>query len=424
MRKPIIRPFRAVRFDESVAGDVGRLLAPPYDVSSPELIARLHERSPLNMTHLEHVRTEDGADPHALVAARYRRWLHDGVLRQDDRPALYRYDHTFRVAGRERTRRGIFAAVRLAHWDEHIVLPHERTFPGPVAERRGRLRAVRANISPVYLLASDPTGRFGELLNSGGERLVETTDPDGESHVLTRIEQDRVDEIVRAIAGTKLFVADGHHRYEAALAHRDEERAAHGGATDGGSEFVLALIADAADADVLILPTHRLVNGPPDVDPDVVRSRLAAHFTLEPIQPETDSPRAADDFVAVVRFAGEASAWRLGLRPGSPHTELMPANRDAAWRRLPAAILESVVFEHVLGMDQATIRERVTFTHDAGAANAAVDDGQAQIAFLLPAPSVADLVTVAEAGDRMPPKSTYFYPKVPAGLVIYDFAQS
>src|SRR5215212_7455819 len=202
MQKPIIRPFRAVRFDESVAGDVGRLLAPPYDVSSPELIARLHERSPLNMTHLEHVRTEDGADPHVLVAARYRRWLSDGILRHDDRPALYRYDHTFRVDGHDCTRRGIFATVRLAHWEERIVLPHERTFPGPVAERRGRLRAVRANLSPVYLLANDPTGRFGELLNAVGERLVETTDPDGESHVLTRIKQDRDNEIVRSVAGT------------------------------------------------------------------------------------------------------------------------------------------------------------------------------------------------------------------------------
>src|SRR5215213_11222504 len=232
MRQPTIRPFRAIRYDERVAGGLGLLLAPPYDVSTPGLIEELHRRSRLNMTHLEHVRPDPGENPHELVADRYRRWRADGVLRIDDRPALYRYDHTFRIDGVERTRQGIFAAVRLAHWEERIVLPHERTFPGPVAERLGRLRAVRANLSPVYLLANDPTGRFGELLNAVGERLVETTDPDGESHVLTRIKQDRDNEIVRSVAGTRLFVADGHHRYEAALAYRDEERSAHDDVAD------------------------------------------------------------------------------------------------------------------------------------------------------------------------------------------------
>ena len=424
MRKPLIRPFRGTRYDESIAGDVGRLLAPPYDVSSPELIARLHERSPLNMTHLEHVRTEDGADPHALVARRYETWQRDGVLRRDDRPALYRYDHTFLFDGQARTRRGFFAAVRLAHWDERIVLPHERTFPGPVAERRGRLRAVRANLSPVYLLANDPSGAFGGLLNADGERLAETTDPDGESHVLTRIDDDRVAEIVRAIAGSRLFVADGHHRYEAALAFRDEDRDSRGKTRNGGSDFVLALIAGASDPNVLILPTHRLVGGLESFDPDVIRSRLSACFELGPPRPMPDSVEPGRDVVAVVRFAGEPLGRRIALRPESPHAALMPADRSPAWKRLPAAILESVVFEHVLGLEPDAMRAHVGFTPDESAANAAIDTGKAQIAFLLPAPSVADLVAVAEAGDRMPPKSTYFYPKVPAGLVIYDFAQS
>src|SRR5215217_2334484 len=277
MRQPTIRPFRAIRYDERVAGGLGLLLAPPYDVSTPGLIEELHRRSHLNMTHLEHVRPDPGENPHELVADRYRRWRADGVLRIDDRPALYRYDHTFRIDGVERTRQGIFAAVRLAHWEERIVLPHERTFPGPVAERLGRLRAVRANLSPVYFLAHDPSGRFAECLHADGERIAETTDPDGESHLLARIDDERtIRGIVAAVAATRLFVADGHHRYEAALALRDEELDA--GPSAGGQEFVLALIADAADPNVLILPTHRLVDGLPDFDRTAILRSLAARF--------------------------------------------------------------------------------------------------------------------------------------------------
>lgn len=380
------------------------------------------------MTHLEHVRPDPGANPHAIVANRYRQWRADGVLCRDARPALYRYDHTFFLDGERRTRRGIFAAVQLARWDERIILPHERTFPGPVAERLGRVRAVRANLSPVYLLAHDRSGAFGRLLaDETGEPLAETTDPDGETHTLARIDDPTaIAEVAGVLGSTQLFVADGHHRYEAALALRDELRKADGASVEpAGPEFVLALIADAADPDVLILPTHRLVRGLGDVDPEEIRRRLGELFTLEPAGPvSAGAVPETGDAISLIRFAGEAAWWRLRAKSGRPHERLMPADRSSAWRRLPAAVLETAVFEHVLGLPAGDLQKYVRFTHEAAAAARAVGSGSAQIAFVLPAPSVADLVAVAEAGDRMPPKSTYFYPKVPAGLVVYDFAES
>jgi uncharacterized protein (DUF1015 family) len=418
MPAPEIRPFRAVRFDEGTTGDLGLLLAPPYDVSTPELITRLHERSPLNMTHLEHVRPDPGANPHAMVAKRYRQWLAQGILRVDESAALYRYDHTFTVHGQTRTRRGIFAAVRLAPWEERVILPHERTFPGPVAERLGRLRAVRANLSPVYLLADDPSGGFGRLLAaSEGRVIASAVDPDGERHELARLDDPgAIAAAQAAISAARLCVADGHHRYEAALAYRDEARAAGSGE---GSDFVLALIADASDPSVIILPTHRLVRGPDAIDHAGMLTELGRLFVVEWL-----AEPAIDGAIGLIGFAGEKGWWRLAARDDRLHASYLPADRSPAWHGLPAGIVEAVVVQGILGIPPRELHARVSFTQDAETAARALRDGVARIAILLPPPAVADVIAIAAAGDRMPAKSTYFQPKVPAGLVIYDFALS
>jgi uncharacterized protein (DUF1015 family) len=432
-----VRPFRAVRYGEAVGHDLGRLIAPPYDVSRPDLVALLHQRSPYNMVHLEHVRPDPGDDPHALAAARYRRWLRDGLLTRDGAPAVYRYDHTFTVDGRRLTRRGIFAVVGLAGWEERIVLPHEGTFPGPVGERLRRLRAVRANLSPIYLLVRDASGDFRALLDASddGRADVDATDPDGELHRLTTLADPAIARDLGAIlAGRRLYVADGHHRYEAALAYRDERR---GGTLDappapadepGTSAYVLALISDADDPSILVLPTHRLVRDLPDLDRSETLQALARLFDLEPLALAGGAD--ADGYVeaaigeagtiCLALFAGEAGAWRLRAKSDSPHAVLLPEDRSAAWRALPTAILEHVVLGQVLGLTGERRLAHVTHTQEAAVAMAAVERGESQAAFLVRASTVDELIAVADAGERMPPKSTYFSPKVPAGLVIHD----
>jgi uncharacterized protein (DUF1015 family) len=424
-----VRPFGAIRYGEALARDLGNLIAPPYDVNRPDLLAALLERSPYNMVHLEHVRPDPGDDPHELAAARFRLWLREGVLARDDAPAFYRYDHTFAIDGRRLTRRGIFAAVRLADWDERIVLPHEGTFPGPVGERLRRLRAVRTNLSPIYLLARDPAGDFRSLLaatDTAGP-TVEAVDPDGEGHRLTTLTDGEVGRrLQEVLTGRPLYVADGHHRYEAALAYRTERRGESG--RSNGHEYVLALISDADDPSVAILPTHRLVRALPEFDPDGTRAALARKFELDHVPAGADSPLDATfgavsqeaGTICLARFAGEAGYWRLHPRSGSPHAALLPPDRSPAWRALPTAVLEHVILEQVLGLSGDRRFAHVAHTHDAATAVAAVEHGEAQIAFLLRPSTVDELIAVADAGDRMPPKSTYFSPKVPAGLVIHD----
>lgn len=418
--------FRGIRFRSEAAGDLGRLIAPPYDAASPEHFARLRALSPHNIVHLEQAVPDDAAnrDHHAVAAAGYRAWRQTGILAPDARPALYVYEQEFTHDGRRVARRALFAAVRLAAWEERIILPHEETFPAPRLERLNRLRAVRANLSPIYLLYQDAAGELRRLIQSAAASPpdVIVRDPAGEIHRLTVLDEPAaVARIEHAFAGRRLYVADGHHRYEAALAYRDECRAAAPSEGHASHEFILAALADASDPGMLVLPTHRLLHGLPDFSPARLRDRLAPWVDLRP-HAATAAPVPASDrrVIATVRFAGETGSWQLRRKPGDPHTALLPPDRSAAWRGLDVAVLGSVVFRHLLDVPPELLPEHLAFAHDAATAEAAVARGEAQAAFLLRPTALADLMAVADAGDRMPPKSTYFHPKIPAGLVLHD----
>jgi uncharacterized protein (DUF1015 family) len=348
------------------------------------------------------------------------------VLAREERPALYLHEQAFALDGRRLVRRGLLARVRLAHWEEGVILPHERTFPGPVAERLARLRAVGANLSPIYLLAPDPDGALRALLAEAAAHPpdVEGTDPAGDGHRLTVLPDPRLAARARALfAPRRLYVADGHHRFEAALAYRDERRAAAGGAwnPDAPEAFVLALIAPIGDEGVRVLPTHRLVRGVPGFDPARVRAALGAWFELRRDPDAALAPDGGDPAeVCRLRFADDPAWYRLRAKAGAPHAALLPAGRSAAWRGLDVAILGSVVLERLLGLEPARWPAHLGYTADAAAAEAAVAAGGAQVAALLPPPRLADLVAVADEGETLPPKSTYFHPKAPAGLVVNE----
>ncbi|MGH2535607.1 MAG: DUF1015 domain-containing protein [Thermomicrobiales bacterium] len=428
-----VRAFRGVRFAGALRSAIGSLLAPPYDVSYPHLIGQLRARHPENMVHLEHVEPDPGEDPHIHAATLYRDWLRRGILARDPNPAYYLYQHGFATGGERRVRGGVLAALRLADWSAGVILPHEATFPGPCAERLRRLRAVRANLSPIYLLSRDQDGALRDLLAtlSNGPDL-DGCGPDGEEHRLTRIaDPARNRAIERFFSDRRLYVADGHHRYQAALAYRNERRdgaassAVPGPDGPGAAEYILALVCPAEDPGVLVLPTHRLIRALPEFDLAMVRSTLAERFDVTPIAGEPGSVERLVEqpgVVCLARFTGEDGVWSIRIRPDTAHEALMPAARSAAWRRLGVAILSAAVLEGVLGITPDRFPAHVLYAHDAREALASVGQGAAQAAFLVRGSTVDELMAVADAGETMPPKSTYFWPKVPAGLVIHDLA--
>jgi uncharacterized protein (DUF1015 family) len=415
-----------VRYSEQIARNLGNLIAPPYDVTTPDLIEQLRNRDPHNMVHLEHADVEPGHDPHRHAAELYREWRDDGILIRDEEPPFYLYDHWFTHEGDRIRRRGVLSAVRLAPWSERIVLPHEETFPGPKLERLRRLRAVQANLSPLYMLYRDSHDEVGGLL-AAAERSPDESgvDMDGELHELTSIDDPiLIEKIHHYFAEQRLYVADGHHRYEAAVEYRDERQAA--GFTcpipspdlEGAEQYVLALLCAADDPGVFVLPTHRLVRGLPDFNPENVRAELSRHFSLE----QAESPALQNDGDAIcLLYLGQGHGlWKVSSREDRAHEELMPSDKSDAWKSLDLAVVSSAILLGVLGIRPETALDHISYTSSVKHAMRDVDEGRAQMAFLVEPSTVHDLMTIADAGDRMPPKSTFFWPKVPAGLVIHD----
>jgi uncharacterized protein (DUF1015 family) len=428
-----VRGLRGVRYDPTRVGDVGLAIAPPYDVVDAAEQARLAMQHPANIIQVELPAAQPGEPAgtrYERAAALLRGWLADGTLRTESRPAVYVHDHTFSHAGRRLTRRGLFAAVRLAQWSAGEVLPHEHTLPTPKADRLQLYRATQAQVSPIFALYEDAAGEIASVLDwtATARPALATTDPTGDEHRLWVLDEPALlDELGDLFAGRPLFIADGHHRYETGLAYRDERLAADPAADDDAPfRFALMCLSEVADPGMVILPTHRLVVGPA---PDGGRVEAALHqvFQVESLPADLPTP----DLLARLaeRRSHHAFGWvtpsglsLLTLKDPMLLAEWMPADQSAAWRSLDVAVQQVLIVERALGIAPETLEGRIAYTRDADAARRAVASGDAHAALLLNATDLAGLLAVARAGEQMPQKSTYFYPKVPTGLVLHDMA--
>ena len=432
---PDIRPFRALRFDPSSVGDLGLVVAPPYDVIDPEERRRLVARHPANVVRLDLPAEEVGDAPDD----RYRRaartlagWRSDGTLRKDPHPSLYVYEQTYRVPGTdvERTQRGFFARLRLEPYGtEGGVLPHERTLSAPKEDRYKLLRATGVNTSPVVGLYDDAARSVPGLLAEVTARAagVDLTDGDGVRHRLWAITADgtgRDGEIagglMAAAARGPVTIADGHHRYETALRYRDERRMTRSCEEDPAFDYLLMLFLEATEP-LTVLPTHRLVRGAGQAASGLLE-RVGELFDVEPIS-------SADELVADTRARalesggkGRFGLWtrdggaRLTARRAALRPDLPPGGD--ALRHLDVTVLGAAL-ERLVGLDaEAVASGAVGYTKSADEAVAAVETGDADAAFLLEPTPVASIEAVARDGDVMPQKSTYFYPKALTGLVI------
>ncbi len=433
---PHIRPFRALRFDASVVGDLGRVIAPPYDVVDPELRARLVARHPANVVQLDlpEAAFGDGEDDQYRRAARtLAAWRSDGTLRKDPHPSVYVYEQTYRVPGTdvERTQRGFFARLRLeAFGPQGGVLPHERTLTGPKEDRYKLLRATGVNTSPVIGLYDDLTGRAAALLAAVAAATadVDVIDDDGVRHRLWAVPADGDDAaaetaaaLVAAAEAGPISIADGHHRYETALRYRDERRMTRSCEEDPAFDYLLMLFLDATREPLTVLPTHRVVTGV-TYRGDELLDRAREYFDVESV---ASSEALVERFDAVGLAPG--GDGRFGLWTGSSGA-LLTARREAFESALPAGgealrgldvTILGIALERMLGVDgEAVAGGAVTYTKSARDAIDQVESGRADAAFLLEPTPVASIEAVARDGDVMPQKSTYFYPKALTGLVI------
>ena len=435
---PQIRAFRALRFDRSVVGDPALVVAPPYDVIGPDLRASLVARHPVNVVQLDLPAEEPGDEPDD----RYRRaartlaaWRSDGTLRKDPHPSVYVYEQAYTVPGTQvqRTQRGFFGRLRLETFGPDAgVLPHERTLAGPREDRYKLLRATGVNTSPVVALFDDESGATGQRLAfaAAGPADLDLTDDDGVRHRLWAVPADGegasaqiADALIAAAAEHPVTIADGHHRYETALRYRDERRMTRSCEEDPAFDYLLTLFLEATGGALTVLPTHRLLRGIGEEGAGTLLGRAAELFDVEQV---ADAEAVVRPFQAAGVAGGGRGRFGLWTRNGGA---VLTARREAfepflpvggeALRGLDVTLL-GVAMERLAGIDAETVAAgAIGYTKSVAEAVSAVDAGDGvDAAFLLEGTPVASISAVACAGDVMPQKSTYFYPKALSGLLI------
>ena len=410
-----VQPLRALHYDLGRVGGLDAVAAPPYDVIDAVQRAALVARSPYNAVAVD-LPQGDG-DPYAHAAALLARWRDEGVVVRDTEPALWALAQEYTGPdGRRRTRRGVFARVRVEDYGPGRIRPHERTHPGPKEDRLRLTRATRANLSPIFSLYDDPEGAaWGALAPHASARAWgEVTDDEGTVHRLWRVGDPAAVAAVRdALAGRELLIADGHHRYETARVF-----AAERGAPAGADHVLMCLVA-LQDPGLTVFPTHRLVSGLDDGRRAALQDALERDWSAEDVDPpRLEAALAAGSGVRVGHYARGTGARLLTLRDPAPADAALPG-RAEPYRRLDTAVLEALVLQGALGMTDEDISHfrGLGYARTAREALARVDAGEADAAFLMAPTPVAQVRAVAAAGESMPPKSTYFFPKVLTGMV-------
>ncbi len=429
-----IAAFRGILYDpKRVATE--RVLAPPYDVITEDDREKLVAQDEHNFVRL--ILPKDAAGgasegKYAEAARLMKAWLADRTLRRDDEPAMYRYHQTFTLEGQTATRRGFICLVRLHRFDEGVILRHERTLAGPKADRLLLKRACMAHLSQVFGLYSDPERRTDSLF-AGLERespAISGTTSDGVEQKLWKLTDAAIQQqIVAHLADRKIYIADGHHRYETMLALRDELREKFPGrAARSTIEFGTIFLSNMDDPSLLVFPTHRVLHGLPAFDRGSLLEKAKAFFTIE----EAGAATEADALQVRARLAalgserpsvGVLSGGQLAylsLRRDAPLDRIPSLSGPAVLRELDVTILHGVVLEAILGVDRAA-QEKQTNLRYLKDTRAALREGAqpgVQAVFLMNPTPVAQVRAVSDAGEVMPQKSTFFYPKLASGLVV------
>ncbi|HEX9428550.1 MAG TPA: DUF1015 domain-containing protein [Candidatus Polarisedimenticolia bacterium] len=421
---PIVEPFRALTFAPALRGELDRLVAPPYDVITESERQRLASH-PGNIVHLDLPRAEGGADPYAWASGQLRRFVADRILVREDRRAFYILDQRFTdPAGGERVRRGFFARLRLEPFEAGVVIPHERTLERPREDRQRLLAATRTHLSAVFLLHPDPGGEVARILEraSTGRPGAQARDRDGTVSRMVSLDDPAVlASITDRLAPAWALIADGHHRYESALAYRDARRSE--GSAD--AEHVLVFLCSLADPGLTIFPIHRLVRGLPSFDPGSFCERLAAFFSLTPFDsgPALQSAlrgKAGRPGSFGMVLAGEERHFLLEWRDGAGFDRAEMAAIPPPLRRLDVILLHRLVLEASLGItiEAQAQQSHLDYVKDDEELFRRVRQGLAQIGFALNPTRMEQVIEVSRSGLRLPQKSTYFYPKVPTGFVL------
>jgi uncharacterized protein (DUF1015 family) len=409
-----VRPLTALHYNLSAIESLGEVVAPPYDVIDAERRNALLGHSPFNVVELDLPETDGAGDPYEHAAETLEEWTLQGILSADREPALWALTQDYAGPdGARRTRRGLLCRVRVTEYGPGLIRPHERTQPGPKEDRLRLTRATRHNLSPIFSLHDGDAWRHIEGYTRS-EPWGEVTDDEGTVHRIWRIDDPDAHRAVSAqLAEAELLIADGHHRYETARTYADEV----GG--DGPHRFTLMALVSLEDPGLTVFGYHRLLTNLGESGPrEALRDAIRANFDLEEVAIEQLDP-SGEEGVGVFGYvdAHHRQGFRLRLKDPAVLQTAIPGTSQA-YSTLDAAILENLLLRDALGMTPEDVEAKrgIAYTASSERAIASLDEGT-HAAFLMRPTPVDQVRAVAAAGETMPPKSTYFFPKLLTGLV-------
>ncbi|MBW6463948.1 MAG: DUF1015 domain-containing protein [Firmicutes bacterium] len=414
-----LQPFKGIRFNPASITAVGDVITPPYDVIDSDEQDRLHKKNPYNIIRLEYGKEystdNDQDNRYSRAESALRQWLEDDILEPDREPCYYLYEQIYTYNSASYSRRGVIAALRVAEYSEKIVLPHELTMSAPKADRMELLSRLRTNISPIFTLFPDPDQRMDQYFAAvrNTRPLVEAAEDSGQRHRLWALsDQDLQRDLTSYLAPQPLLIADGHHRYETALAYSRSSRDTE----SPGKNYVLAALVSMKDPGLLILPTHRLVRELTGLQEKLLDEVISGRFDYSDYGPLNGMN--SEDYLHKLSLSGSSSS--IGLIKDGRAGYLKP-KYDQLTEKLPVALLHEQILKPVLAPDEKSEVDKsmLSYPHDLEAAIEALISGQARVGFILEPIQVEEILKRAEKGEVMPQKSTFFYPKLPSGLVMH-----
>jgi uncharacterized protein (DUF1015 family) len=412
-----VQPLRALHYEPSVVGPLADVVAPPYDVIDAGQRAELVSRSPFNVVAVD--LPQGDPDPYAAARELFESWQLQGALARDGEPALWAHTQDYSGPdGQRRTRRGFFCRVRIEGYGAGRVRPHERTHPGPKEDRLRLTRATRANISPIFSLYSDPTNAAWTALEPATAQRPwgEVSDRDGTVHRLWRVsDRQAIAAVQAATRDSELLIADGHHRYETMQAYAEEV----GG--DGEHSYILMCLVALEDPGLTVFPTHRLVRGLDDDRRKTLEATLARDFDISRVPAEQLAPpprQGSTPLELGYITSADEQAYRLILKDQAIADEALSGHSEA-YRHLDTGALETLLLKGALGLSDDDISHfnGLFYARDTAEAIAMVRSGEYDAAFLVRPTPIEQVRDIAAEGENMPPKSTYFFPKLLTGLL-------
>jgi len=416
-----VRAFRGYRYGEGAAGSLSLNLCPPRDVITTALGDELHRRSPYNVVRLEvgQERPSDGADDNRFIRARrtLAEWIDSGVLRRDDEPSLYVVEQSFSFRGRDHVRREVIGAVRMEEYDRGVVLPHEFTRRDLLVERLEMLKETRANYSALMILCRDPDRRVCDIIDTAAGREPDAmADPPGLPTLrMWRVSDPaEVREVSAALAGSPLYIADGHHRYEAAMSYRDLVRGSNPVGPDDAINFRMMALVPMNGSGLLVLGYHRTLHSTTEEERAAFTAHLRAAFDLE----RFSGPAHALEEELAARPRESVVYGIAGLEPDTLHLATMKNPSPAAddLHASDYSRLHEEVFRPTF--DAARETQVIAFEHAAAVAIETVALGTREMAFIMRPMELGPFERIVSEGQRLPPKSTFFHPKGHTGTVI------